>query len=182
MVSYNKLEVRKQLTLDNIFELLTEWGGDPEYTNFGIVSATICHNNIGEGSHKLYYYGNSTLFQCYTGCGSFDIFELVISVFSIQKHLELDLNDAVRYIATRFGIYIQGKDDEGYNSDDWKILDNYNKIENIEIKDYHIELKEFDKTILSRLNYNLKIAPWLEEGITDEVMKNALIGYFPGGG
>lgn len=181
MITYDKLEVRKCLTVDNIFELLTEWGGDPEYTNFGIVSATICHNNIGEGSHKLYYYTNSTLFQCYTGCGSFDIFELAISVFNIQKHIEMDLNDAVRYIATRFGIFIQGKDNEGYNTDDWKILNAYDKIDNIELKDYHVYLNEFDPSILSRLNYNLKITPWINEGMTEEVLRNALIGYFPGG-
>ena len=181
MITYDKLEVRKSLTLDNIFELLTEWGGDPEYTSFGIVSATICHNNIGEGSHKLYYYTNSTLFQCYTGCGSFDIFELVISVFSIQKHIDIDLNDAVRYIATRFGIYIQGNVEEGYNSEDWKILDAYDKIENIEIQDYHVQLNEYDPVILSRLNYNVHIKPWIDEGITEEVMKKASIGYYPGG-
>ena len=181
MITYDKLEVRKCLTVDNIFELLTEWGGDPEYTNFGIVSATICHNNIGEGSHKLYYYTNSTLFQCYTGCGSFDIFELTISVFNIQKHIEMDLNEAVRYIATRFGIFIQSKDNEGYNTDDWKILNAYDKIDNIELKDYHVYLNEFDPSILSRLNYNLKITPWINEGMTEEVLRKALIGYFPGG-
>lgn len=180
MITYDKLEVRKNLTTDNVFELLTEWGGDPEYTNFGIVSATICHNNIGEGSHKLYYYTNSTLFQCYTGCGSFDIFELTISVFSIQKHIDIDLNDAIRYIATRFGIFIQKEDANGYNTEDWKILNIYDKIKNIEIKNYHIELKEFDPIILSRLNYNVKITPWLREGMTQEVLNRALIGYFPG--
>ena len=181
MLVYDKLEVRKHLTTDNIFELLTEWGGDPEYTEFGIVSATICHNNIGEGSHKLYYYSNSTLFQCYTGCGSFDIFELTINIFRIQKHIDIDLNEAVRYVAARFGIYIHAKQDEGYNSLDWKILNSYDKYEDFELKDYHITLKEFDATILSRLNYNITITPWLNEGITQEVLDNALIGYYPGG-
>ena len=55
-MAYDKLEVKKSLSLDNIFELLTEWGGDPEYTEFGLLSATICHNEPGEGSRKLYYY------------------------------------------------------------------------------------------------------------------------------
>ena len=103
-MAYDKLEVKKSLSLDNIFELLTEWGGDPEYTEFGLLSATICHNEPGEGSRKLYYYTNSSLFQCYTGCGSFDVFELAIKVFQIQNDMEMDLNDAVRYIAVKFGI------------------------------------------------------------------------------
>ena len=104
-MGYDKKEVKDSLTTDDIFELLTEWGGEPEYTNFGIISATICHNKPGDGSHKLYYYSNSTLFRCYTECDdSFDIFELAIKVMRIQKGKEFNLNDAVRYIAFHFGI------------------------------------------------------------------------------
>ena len=44
MINYDKAEIRNQLEIENIFELLHEWGGDPEYTSFGIISATICHN------------------------------------------------------------------------------------------------------------------------------------------
>ena len=85
MIDYNKTDIKESLHLDQIFELLTDWGGEPEYTNFGILSATICHNEPGEGSRKLYFYENSGLFQCYTGCqGFFDIFELVIKVAEIQ--------------------------------------------------------------------------------------------------
>ena len=74
MLSYDKTEVRNFLTLENIFELLTDWGGEPEYTDFGIICATICHNPPGDGSRKLYFYENSGLFNCYTGCnGTFDI-------------------------------------------------------------------------------------------------------------
>jgi hypothetical protein len=68
MISYNKDEIKESLELENIFDLLYEWGGEPEYTPFGILSATICHNKPGEGSRKLYFYTNSGLFQCYTGC------------------------------------------------------------------------------------------------------------------
>ena len=84
MISYDKLEIRNSLTIENVFELLQEWGGDPEYTDFGIVSATICHNSPGEGSRKLYYYENTGLFKCYTGCDStFYIFELLIKIINI---------------------------------------------------------------------------------------------------
>ena len=75
MLVFDKSEIRSNLSLDNIFDLLQEWGGDPEYSEFGILSTTICHNAPGEGSKKLYYYENSGLFRCYTGCdASFDIF------------------------------------------------------------------------------------------------------------
>ena len=77
MLVFDKSEIRNSLTTENIFELLQEWGGDPQYSDFGILCSTICHNKPGEGSKKLYYYDNTGLFRCYTGCDSFfDIFEL----------------------------------------------------------------------------------------------------------
>jgi hypothetical protein len=106
MLSYDKEEVKNELTTENIFELLQSWGGDPEYTNFGIISDTICHNPPGVGSHKLYYYSNSKFFNCYTQCENsvFDIFDLVIKIMEIQQGVKYNLNDAVIMIATRFGI------------------------------------------------------------------------------
>lgn len=183
MLVFDKSEIRSKIELDNIFDLLQEWGGDPEYTNFGIVSATICHNLPGEGSKKLYYYENSGLFRCYTGCdSSFDIFELTIKVFDIQHNRKLDLNDAVRYIAARLGYggrLEDAPDDEELI--DWKILSNYDRIQNVEIgKVKHIQLKEYDKSILDRFNYNLKITPWLDEGISQEVIEHNKIGYYLG--
>ena len=183
MLVFDKSEIRSKIELDNIFDLLQEWGGDPEYTNFGIVSATICHNLPGEGSKKLYYYENSGLFRCYTGCdSSFDIFELTIKVFDIQHNRKLDLNDAVRYIAARLG-YGGRLEDAPDNEElvDWKILSNYDRIQNVEIgKVKHIQLKEYDKSILDRFNYNLKITPWLDEGISQEVIEHNKIGYYLG--
>lgn len=184
MINYDKSEIRSNLTLDNIFDLLQEWGGDPEYTDFGILSATICHNLPGEGSKKLYYYENSGLFKCYTGCDStFDIFELTIKVFHIQHNQTLDLNDAVRYIAAKHGF--GGRLEDSPTEEDlldWTILSNYDRIQNIELgKKKEVTLKEYDDTILSRFNYDIKIRPWLDEGISQEALNQAKIGFYPGG-
>lgn len=184
MINYDKAEIRNQLEIENIFELLHEWGGDPEYTSFGIISATICHNEPGEGSRKLYYYLNSGLFQCYTGCsGYFDIFELVRKIADIQWHENYDLNDAVRWIARRFGISGTAIDDNEVTAiEDWKLLANYDRIQEITPKNKtEIILKEYDETILSRLNYTVKIGPWLNEGICQEAIDQARIGYYPVG-
>ena len=62
MKTYNKKEVRGKLNIEQIYGLLEEWGGLPEYTDFGILSTTICHNPPGEGSRKLYYYSNHLIF------------------------------------------------------------------------------------------------------------------------
>ena len=180
MKTYNKKEVRGKLNIEQIFDLVMEWGGDPQYTDFGFISATICHNPPSEGSRKLYYYRNTDLFHCFTGCAtpSFDIFELLVKVAKIQWGKEYDLNDAVRYIAIRFGLAgeAQLEDDSLI---DWKTFNAYDRVQGLEIKDYHVELKEYDDTILDRLSYNVKIMPWLREGITQEVIDYNLIGFYP---
>lgn len=182
-MSYDKAEVRNSLNIENIFELLQEWGGDPEYTAFGILSTTICHNPPGEGSRKLYFYSNTGLFHCYTGCAepSFDIFELAIKVANIQSNKTLDLNDSVRLIAYKFGIVGSTDSDDIKDLEDWKILDRYERIQNLELKDYSVELKEYDNIILDRLNYNVRIAPWEKEGIARAALETARIGFYPGG-
>lgn len=184
MINYDKTEIKEQLTLEQHFELLSEWGGNPEYTNFGIISETICHNEPGEGSRKLYLYSNSWLYICYTGCeeGRFDIFELVRKVARIQWNEDYDLNDAVRWIARRFGI--SGKFEDGQESDkieDWRLLASYDRIKEIEINNQpEIILKEYDEEILERFNYSVKIEPWIQEGITQMAIDKARIGFYPG--
>lgn len=184
MINFDKQEIKKQISLDQVFELLQDWGGDPEYTSFGILSATICHNEPGQGSRKLYYYNNEEggLFRCYTGCNdTFDIFELAIKVADIQENKHYDLNDAVRALAYRFGIIDYLDEEEQNGLEDWKVFNRYDRIDEIEIKDYSVTLKDYDETILSRFNYKVRIQPWLDEGMTQESLDNAFIGFYPGG-
>lgn len=183
MITFDKSEIKETLTVENIFELLVDLGGDPEYSSFGILCSTICHNPPGEGSRKLYFYDNSNLFRCYTGCDSyFDIFELIIKVAKIQWDQEFDLNDAVRWVAQRFGISgSEVEEDEFKTLEDWKILANYDRIQDIEVKDKNIILKEYDDDILKRFNYSVRIGPWLEEGITQNALDQGMIGFYPGG-
>jgi hypothetical protein len=183
MLVFDKNEIRNNLTIDNIFELLQEWGGDPEYSSFGILSHTICHNLPGEGSKKLYYYDNSRLFRCYTGCDSyFDIFQLVIKIMDVQHSKKFDLNDAIRWIAQKFGLSgIEEDIPEDSELTDWKFLANYDRIQNVAIKTNEIVLKEYDSTVLSHFDYNIALTPWLNEGISQEVINFAQIGYYLGG-
>lgn len=66
MVDYNKTEIREQLTLENIFDLLQDWGGDPEYTAFGILCSTyVITSQVKEVESyitmKIVVYSNVTL-------------------------------------------------------------------------------------------------------------------------
>ena len=183
MLVFDKTKIREALTDENIYDLLQEWGGDPGREVFGFTSTTICHNPPGEGSRKLYYYENTGLFRCYTGCDSyFDIFELTTKVAKIQWDKEFDLNDAVRWIAQRFGFsgeHEDGPDDEAL--DDWKFLANYERIQEVSVKSNTILLKDYENDILERFNYKVKIGPWLREGISQAALDQARIGFYPGG-
>lgn len=185
MINFDKAEIKEQITLDQVVELLVDWGGEPEYRSFGCVARTICHHHPNDNSsHKLYYYAESQLFYCYTGgCAepSFDIFELAIKVAKLQEGKELDLNDAVRALAYRFGYLDFVEDQQEERLEDWKVFNRYDRINNIKIKDYDITLKEYDKSILGRFNYSVRIGPWLKEGISQEAMNKAQIGFYPGG-
>ena len=183
MLVYDKLKIREALTSENIFDLIQEFGGDPTRETFGFLSATICHNLPGEGSRKLYYYENTGLFKCFTGCDEyFDPFQLVIKVAKIQWDKEFDLNDAVRWIAQRFGFSGDHEDRPGDEDlDDWKYLANYERIQDIVVKTNSIVLKEYEPEILTRFNYDVKITPWLREGISQEALDQAQIGFYPGG-
>lgn len=184
MLVFDKQEIKNALTEDNMLDLFQEFGGDPQITNFGIISATICHNPPGEGSHKLYWYKNTGLCHCYTGCEepNFDIFELVIKVMKIQQNFEFDLNDAVRWIANKFGFTGREDNIDPENQlEDWKILAGYDRIKDIDNTTAQIELKEYDISILDRFNYNIKLTPWLNENISQEILDLNNIGYYPGG-
>jgi hypothetical protein len=182
MLVFDKLKIREALTDENVFDLLQEWGGDPSYDTYGFVSTTICHNPPGEGSRKLYYYTNTGLFRCYTGCDSyFDIFELVSKVAKIQWDKDFDLNDAVRWVAQKFGFSGDHEDrPEDEDLDDWKYLANYERIQDISLKDNSVLLKVYENDILERFNYKVKISPWLREGITQAALDQARIGFYPG--
>ena len=184
MIDYNKDEIKEELTLENIFDLLNTFGGNPEYSSFGILSDTICHNPPNEGSRKLYFYENSMLFRCYTECDCyFDIYELVRKVADIQWHEDYDLNDAVRWIANYFhinGVYVE---EDTHKMEDYKQLSEWERISTIKVNKGQPEvvLKTYDPTVLKNLDYKIKIDPWLKEGISDEVLKLSNIGFYPGG-
>lgn len=175
---YDKDEIKNSLSIEQVSDILNNLGADPKIQGNVILAATICHNEPGMGTHKLYYYDNTKLFKCYTNCGEyFDIFELVIKAKTIQENIDWELPQALYFVANYFGFAYTEMEEI---SNDWKILNNYDRINNIDIEKKEIELKDFDSKILDRLAYP-KITPWLREGITQEVIEKSRIGYYPKG-
>ena len=183
MYTYNKDEIKQNLTTAQVHELLTEFGGEPYEKGDTIISKTICH--CGQ-SHKLYYYPNTTLFRCYTDCGgTFDIFELTQKVLSREQPKqredpEWNLPECIDYVARKFGFSPneQNFDEVSQISQDLKILENYDRIKDININNQEVELKEYDNKVLKYLPHPI-IAPWEREGITREVINDAGICFDP---
>lgn len=181
---YNKDDLKEQLDISNMYDLLSEFGGEPEY--FGedvLICQTICHNMPGEGSRKLYFYENTKLFRCYTACDdSFDVFELTRKVAKIQWDKKWELYDAMCYIAQYFGLAEAERPEENsLELKDWSVLQRYETLaEKKPAIRNRPQLKEYNPIILTRFAY-LPIVPWEKEGISREVCNHALIGYYPGG-
>ena len=194
MYKYNKDELKESLTLEQVADLVAEFGGEPQIRDGIIVSKTICHNPAGEGSYKLYYYENTHLFRCYTDCGeTFDIFELVQKIknnnneqktyYSKEGILTLrpwQLFDAVEFVAIFFGYSITNENFSETQTlfQDWEKLNKYDKINSVELKEKTLELRVFDKKILNNLP-RPHLEMWEDEGITYEVMMSRGIAYDP---
>lgn len=186
-MGYDKKVVKELINIEQVFELLEEYGGEPEYSFDGnIIARTICHNHPNDdASRKLYFYTNSKLFHCYTGCAepSFDIFQLVMKIANIQFHQEWDLDQAVRFIVYRFGIDVPSEEQEQNPlllKSDFEYFDKFDRLQEINLKDYTVDFKTYDENILNNLNYNVRLTPWLNEGMTQETLNKFNIGFFPG--
>lgn len=180
---YDLQEIRESLTDNDIFDLLLEWNGDPQYTNFGIIANTIDHNLPQDikSNHKMTYYSNSHMFVSWTsGDDPFDIFELCRKVYSIQKHQEISLPAAIQLIAFRFGFTELQTQEAQEELPDWELLKKYDRIADIQPKAQKVTLKSYDSNILKVFNYSVKLTPWLNEGIAQDTLDYYHIGYFPG--
>ena len=175
---YNKDTLKENLSIEEVFDLVNELGGEPIMGNGLFTAKTICH---GGDSHKLYYYPNTHLFHCYTGCGdtSFDIYDLILRVNKINGIENFSLSKAIIFVAKYFGYTSETFDfeDNQDSIEDWKIINNFkrNKEKNAS---QIIELKIYDNKILNHLPRPF-ITSWYKEGITFEVMNNKGICYDP---
>ncbi len=182
--SYDKDKIKENLTLEDIESLLIEFNAEPIKKGNTLISRTVCH---GGDSHKLYYYENTNLFHCFTGCSeaTFDIFELTRKVMSREhpkqrENSEWNLPEAIEYIAQKFGYSpnIITETNELHIKDDLLLFKNYDRISNIDTNTQEVQLKIYDDSFLKNLPHPI-ITPWVQEGITKEVMDAAGICYDP---
>lgn len=176
-MDYDKNSIKENLTIEEVYEIVYELGGDPMFTSFGLISSTICHNRPGEGSRKLYYYENTQLFKCFTGCNeTFDIFELIIKAKKIQQNIDLSLGKAMLYVIYRFNLAIETKEEHERESE-LELIEKWKEQGPDSVFKEKIVLPEIDKKILTRFS-RPKLRLWELEGISSEVMTNNDICYY----
>lgn len=179
---YDKDEIKNNLSIDDVYNILQFFKANPQIKNDNlIVSQTICHNHPDEGSEKLYYYGNTHLFKCFTDCSStFDIFDLTRKVKTIETGTEWALPQAVAFVANFFNIPAIEEENSFFINelnDDWKIFDKFSK-KKIENKSQTIELKIYSDAAIRNMPQP-RISDWEREGITKEIMDAFNIHYNP---
>lgn len=177
MKSNIKDELKNKLTLEDCRKLVEYFDGDPtQIKDNYFIAKTICHNGVGEGSHKLYCYDNGNegqLFHCYTKCeeSSFDIFELVSKVENIN------LYQSILFVNSFFNNLVNLEDyQEQEQLDDWNYLGA--RSSSNETKKQLVALRTFEDKIIKNLPKPI-IQPWLDEGITKETMDAFYIRYNP---
>ena len=176
---YDKDSLKENLTIEEVFDLVAELGGEPQMTNENyFISKTICH---GGSHHKLYYYSNTKLFHCYTECGdaSFDIYELVLKVNKNMGIPNFTLGKAIVFVAKYFGYTTENFqfDDTPDSIEDWKIINAFNRNKEKQSKQI-VELKHYDENILKHLP-RPHIIPWEKENIDFSIMNKRGICYDP---
>ena len=187
-------EIKEGLTIEQVFELVAELGGEPQMKGNFFVAKTICHNQTGFGSYKLYYYENTKLFKCYTDCSAtFDIYELVLKVKNVNGEMKSyygkegqlvprawGLTDAIDFVLSYYNLSFANFSFETNHEtlQDWEVLKNYERISEIKEKEQIVELKEYDKSILQYLP-RPHILPWEQEGINYDIMMHRGIAFNP---
>ena len=182
-IRFDKDEIKNSLTIEQVEQFLAEHGGEPVKRIGTLVSRTICHNPAdGGGSYKLYYYENTHLFKCYTGCaetGGFDIFDLIRKIMKIQSNIEMSLYDAQIYIINFFSLDVVNdfqKDTE--KNSDFQIFNKWRRVKQADDKQKTIEFQKINPDVIHWLPRK-KITPWLNEGISQKVIDKHEIRFDP---
>ena len=146
-------ELKSRLTIDNTIQLLEYYGAElRKETESYYVFSSFCHNS---NSSKLHVYKSSNTLHCFV-CGNLDILSI------IQDQEGLSLPEAIEWAENFFQL----------NKHQWgrpKIQYTPKEIVKPEI-DVTEKLKTYNPSILNTF-IDYQPIEWLQEGISEEVMK-----------
>jgi len=185
MYKYNKDTLKESLSIEEVFDLVNELGGEPHIVGDYFTARTICHNtidNLASASRKLYYYDNTHLFHCYTGCGdaSFDIYDLIVKVNRNAGRKSYSLTNAIAFVAKYYGHTAETFEFEETQETikDWQIINDFKRKKEKGISQQKVELKIYDSKVLKYLP-RPHVIPWEQEHIDYNVMMTRGICYNP---
>lgn len=157
--------LKNSLSIDDISEIVQRLGAPPPIKTYNaLIFETVCHNHPEEGSKKLYYYPDTRLFRCYTGCGEiFDIFGLIIKSFA-TRGISMNLSQALYWTHRNTEIFFSETPQNG-NSEE--VEENLKR-----------DIKIYDDGIVDYLPFRI-VYDWYNEGISIETMKRYNIKHNP---
>ena len=170
----DKDEIKNHLTPEQIFKILEDFGGEPQMKDDCIISQTICHNSPHEGSHKLYYFFNTRLFICFTNCGTFDIFDLIIKIKE-QAGEKWTLYNAVTFVVNYFSGFLDGLNFHREESQEWKIVERW-ETANTKVNSTNIQLEQVEGSFINNMPQP-RILDWEKEGIDYSILQRNNIHY-----
>jgi hypothetical protein len=168
-------DLREQLEVENIKDILALYGVDVVHENEEfLVLPTSCHNTEG-GSHKLYYYKDNHMFKCYTECDSvFDIFTLIQKMQELRDS-PVSLPEAIKIAGMDVDIDVSDIDASARSDMDHLYDLNHTVVNEL----YDPEVLD-ESIIMQAFNFSLDaLKPWVEEGISAQSMLKYHIKYDP---
>lgn len=156
-----------KLNTSDILRLMEKLGV-PEtmvvYRNDCLIFPTICHNElISNPSHKLYYYENSKRFYCYTHCKAMSVYEMIMNAY-LARGSKISFSQAYILLDT----IVEDRMKHGF-----AILSAPANHRPGTKKNWIEELTVYNPHILECFTQQPKyLAPWIEEGIDYEVLKD----------
>lgn len=138
-----------------------------------LIFETVCHTSSdGIPKDKLYYYLESKQFMCYTGCGSLDIYGVVMGA------KDLNFYQSIQYVANvtnkRYTDITQN-DAKHRVKEDWDIFNRFNRISRHK-ESYDKKIKVYDNKEMNNF-MNVLHESWLKEGISPLTQTLFGIGY-----
>lgn len=170
----NLIELKNMLTPEDIQRILAEYGVSPvQETEQYLIYPTVCHNLEG-GSPKLYYYFDSKMFVCYTGCqDSFNIFQLVQKMEGLRGY-KFNIFEIAEKIG--YGTTPQRLKTEEEIQEEKELL--FLKQLATKTEAPLMGYPALDESILQNFSYDPKyLSLWLDEGINEETLNEFQIGY-----
>ncbi len=175
---FDKDKFKESLTVDDIKRIFDYYNAESyEGKNNELIAETCCHNK-SNGSHKLYYYSDSHSFHCYTGCGSFDIYDLIEKVNKTRGN-KINFKQSIQELGIILGVNINFSQQMVGIQHKVKLINDWEWLKRLQRKEKIVpELHNHNSNILKYFS-EMYPSDWYEAGISVETMEKYQIKFYP---